>query len=119
MNNITIAGNLTAAPSIRTNNDKKVANFTVAVNGRNHTDFIRCVAFGASAEHLEKNADKGDKVIVAGHLHTDSYNNKEGQKVNTVEVYARNVELFKRAASTDTEAPMEELPDDDVELPFS
>lgn len=120
MNNINISGNIVAKPVIR-GNDKKVANFTVAVRGYgDHTDFIRCVAFNKAAEYLEANADKGDKIVVNGSLHIGSYE-KDGNKVNTAEVYARSVELTKRAANTEAAeaAPMEELADEDAELPFN
>ena len=127
MNTINITGNMTTAPVMRASGDKKVANFTVAVSGYGeHTDFIRCVAFGKTAEYLEKNADKGIRVAVTGSLHTDSYTNKDGQKVNTCDVYVRNVELTKKAtpaesAPVEAEAPadFEELAGDDEALPFN
>lgn len=120
MNNINITGNITAKPVIR-GTEKKAANFTVAVRGRGeHTDFIRCVAFGKTAEYLEKNADKGDKVAVAGSLHIDSYE-KDGVKVPTAEVYCNNVELSKKMAKAEADAApeMEELADEEAELPFN
>ena len=124
MNSVNIIGNLTSAPTIRGNADKKVATFTVAVRGnKEHTDFIRCTAFGKTAEIVEKYATKGVRAGVAGSIHVGSYE-KDGNKVTTTEVYVNNIELFgnKPADKADATAPaggFEELPDDDEVLPFN
>ena len=124
MNTITISGNLTADATIRSANDKPVANFTVAVRGYgDHTDFVRCTAFGKSAEYLEKYGKKGSKAVVNGSLHIGSYE-KDGNKIPTAEIYVQNVELVsKNTAKADEEvdaapAGFSEV-DDDEELPFN
>lgn len=127
MNSVTITGNLVADPIIRAKDDKKNATFTVAVRGgRDHTDFIRCIAFGQRAEYLEKFAKKGARIAVAGSLHTDSYTNKDGKKVNTVDVYANEVELPRLTPASDVTTPSEpsddgfvNIEEDDMELPFN
>jgi single-strand DNA-binding protein len=123
MNSINITGNLTADAIIR-GTDKKVANFTVAVRGmKEHTDFIRCTAFGKTAEYLEKYGKKGAKAAVGGSLHISSYE-KDGNKIPTAEIYVNNVELFNNNKPADKEdsAPVDgfvEMPDDDEVLPFN
>lgn len=69
-----------------------VAKFTLAVNrkfkkeGKPDADFPKFVAFGKTAEIMEKYLSKGNQVAVTGRLETDSYENKEGQKVYTTDI---------------------------------
>lgn len=118
MNIVNIIGNLCSDPAIRnTSNNKKIANFTVAVRGtKEHTDFIRCVAFGRNAEYVEKYGKKGGKIIVSGSLHVDSYVNKEGNRVNTADVYVNDVELTSLTAK---QAMAEYRIVDDADMPFA
>lgn len=89
MNNVNLIGRLTNDPDTRQARESgnKIANYSLAVDRRGDgTDFIRCVAFGKQAEFAEKYLRKGMKMGVTGSLHTDSYTDKEGRKVNTTEV---------------------------------
>ena len=56
-------------------------------------DFISCVAFGKTAEFLEKFGRKGVKFIVEGRIQTGSYTNKDGVKVYTTEVVVEEQEF--------------------------
>lgn len=96
MNIIAISGRLAADPDIRyTNTQMAVAKFTVAVDrfskGEKKADFLPCVAFGKSAEFVEKYFHKGSGIEVSGSLQTDTYENKDGAKVKTYEIVANNV----------------------------
>lgn len=116
INTATISGNLTADPNVREHNDKKFASFTVAINGTNdHTDFVRCNAFGKTAEFIEQYAKKGAKVALTGRLHTSNFE-KQGVKVSTVEVDVQNFELVGNKASAQVE---DTAGDEPAELPFS
>lgn len=93
-NTVILMGRLTADPDVRYTQGESptsVARYTLAVdkvkNGNHEADFIRCVAWGKAAEFAQKYLSKGMKIAIAGELHTGSYTNKEGQKVNTVDVY--------------------------------
>ena len=73
MNRLTIIGNLTAEPELRsTPNGKSVCNFTVAVNRRNKiegqpdADFFRVSAWNQLGENCAKYLAKGRKVCVVG-----------------------------------------------------
>lgn len=76
MNKITIIGNLTANPDMRTTpNGVSVCSFTVAVNrrfagadGERQTDFFRVSAWRQLAENCGKYLEKGRKVAVIGEL---------------------------------------------------
>ena len=98
MNNCVILGRLVRDPEVRYTQKEHqgeslcIARFTLAVDrrikkdGEASADFINCVAFGKTAEVIEKHVYNGNKIAVAGHIQTGSYTNKEGQKVYTTDV---------------------------------
>ena len=77
-----------------------IARFSLAVdrrfrrdNDEQTADFINCVAFGRTAEFLERFGRKGTKFVLEGRIQTGSYTNKDGQRVYTTDVVAENVEF--------------------------
>lgn len=88
-------------------NATAVARFTIAVDrkfkrdGEQTADFISCVAFGKTAEFIDKWFKKGDKIVVVGRLTTGSYTNKDGQKVYTTDVTVEEVEFAESKGSHD------------------
>lgn len=84
--------------------------FTLAVDrrvkadGQPDADFISCVAFGKTADFVDKYFHKGMKMLLEGRIQTGSYTNKEGAKVYTTDVIAESVEF---AESKRTDAPTE------------
>lgn len=124
MNNWAGAGRLTADPEIRVTGDQlTVARFTMAINrNRKETDFIPVVAFGKTAELIEKYFHKGDRIGVVGRIQTGSYKNKDGVTVKTFDAVANEIEFLqdkkqepKQATLDDYSAP-EDV--DDADLPF-
>lgn len=113
MNKIILTGRLTNDPTVSrtTNNGKETvfARFNLAVNrkfrkdGEQQADFFNCVTFGPQAEFVEKYFKKGMKADLDGHLQTGSYTNKEGQKVNTVDVMVENIEFGEKANSNNSD----------------
>ena len=109
----------------RSTSGTAIARFTVAVNRRvEGADFIGCVAFGKTAENMEKYVKKGSKIAVQGHIQTGSYTNNEGKKIYTTDVIADNVEFIDtHKAEKQEEKPSDEfmkLPEGvDDELPFN
>lgn len=88
MNHFTGMGRLTADVVVRYKEDLAIANYTLAIDrpGKDSgADFIRCVAFGKSAEFAEKYLKKGTKIAVEGRIQTGSYE-KDGQKHYTTDV---------------------------------
>ena len=113
MNKCTLVGRLTRDPEIRYSqgeNATATARFSVAVNrrfknseGNYDADFINCVAFGKSAEFVEKYFKKGMAIGLTGRIQTGSYTNKDGQKVYTTDVVVEETEFVesKGASSAD------------------
>lgn len=100
MNSVQLTGRLTRDPEVRyTDGGSTIARFTLAVNRRFKSesgpdaDFISCVAFGKTAEFIEKYFTKGKKMDLNGRIQTGSYTNKDGQKVYTTDIVVENVEF--------------------------
>ena len=127
MNKVIMMGRLTRDPEVRYSNDNKaVANFTLAVDrrfkrdGDPDADFFFCTAFGKIAEFAEKYLKKGTKIVLDGHLQNDTYE-KDGQKKTTTKIMVDSCEFAesKVAQSNDT-APKQQTEADTMdELPFT
>lgn len=102
-------GRLTRDPNMRYSQgdaSTAVARFTLAVDRRfkragenQDADFISCVAFGKTAEFVEKYFRQGMKMVAVGRIQTGSYTNNEGQKVYTTDVIVEEVEFAESKAS--------------------
>ena len=134
MNKVILIGRLTKDPELRfaAGSGTAVSRFTVAVNRqfkKDETDFINCVAFGKTAEFLEKYFKKGMAIGLTGHIQTGSYTNKDGQKVYTTDVIVEETEFVEsKNASVNTtkdtstySAPTSSVivDDDDDSFPFN
>lgn len=122
MNKVVLKGRLTKDAELRMSGDMAVTRFTVAVDRRGRdagADFISCVAFGKTAEFLEKYFKKGNRVGLCGHIQTGSYE-KDGTKVYTTDVIADEVEFVEsKGESKPAENSFMNIPDGlEAELPF-
>ena len=67
-------------------NPTAISRYTLAVDrrfrreGQPDADFIRCVAFGRSAEFADRYFTQGMRVAVSGRIQTGSYTNRDGGK---------------------------------------
>ena len=103
MNKVILMGRLTRDAEIRYSQGESstaIARFSLAVDRRfrrdneeQTADFINCVAFGRTAEFLERFGRKGTKFVLEGRIQTGSSTNKDGQRVYTTDVVAENVEF--------------------------
>ena len=100
-NKVILMGNLTRDVEVRTTpSGQSVANFSLAVSRswkgqdgqtQEQTSFINCVAWGKLGEIIAQYVKKGDPLLVSGRLDQRSYDDKDGNKRQAVEV---NVEDF-------------------------
>lgn len=137
MNSVQLVGRLTRDPEMRyTDGGSTIARFSLAVDRRYKSengptaDFPNCVAFGRTAEFIEKYFRKGMRMGCQGRIQTGSYTNNDGQKVYTTDVVVESCEFVEAKASQQSEenndgfGPADEngfmnIPDDiDEELPF-
>lgn len=98
INSVNLTGRFTRDPDVRyTDGGTSIARFTLAVDrrfkrdGEQTADFINCVAFGKTAEFIEKYFRQGMKLELTGRIQTGSYTNKDGAKVYTTDVIAEQV----------------------------
>lgn len=85
MNVVILSGRLGKDPEIRYSKEgKSIATFSVAIKGYGgKTDWIPCVAFGKTAETIEKYFHRGSRIEIEGAWATGSYESKTGGKVYT------------------------------------
>lgn len=139
MNKVELLGRLTADEQVKySQGDKPIAigRFNLAVNrkfkreGEQDADFVSCVAFGKTAENIEKYFHKGERIVVCGRLQTGKYE-KDGQTHYTTDVIVEEFDFVESknnnatASSETTTAPVPNtdgfmnIPDSiDEELPF-
>ena len=134
MNKVQLVGRLYKDVDIRyTDGGSSIAKFGIACDRRFKTDgqptadFISCIAFGKTAEFIEKYFKKGMRIGVSGRIQTGSYDNKDGQKVYTTDVVIEEAE-FVESKGTATPSEDTKKSDDgfmavdeigDEELPFN
>lgn len=114
MNQVVLIGNLTSDPSVKVaQTGNKVCTFRIAINSgwkdNKRTDFLHIVTFGGRAETCEKYLSKGSKVCIRGSIKTDNYTNKDGNKVNTFDIIADEVEFLPSGSKggSNTSAPQQ------------
>lgn len=107
MNKIIIIGRFTRDPEIRyTQSGMCSANFSIAVDrkykqdGQTEVDFPRVIAWGKTAEFIEKYFRKGMKIGIEGRIQTGSYKNKDGNNVYTTDIVAEAVEFVESKGSS-------------------
>ncbi len=106
MNKAILIGRLTRDPEVRyTDGGTSIARLTLAVDrrykqeGGQTADFISCIAFGKTAEFIERYFKQGSKIAADGRIQTGSYTNKDGVKVYTTDVVIENVEFAESKSS--------------------
>lgn len=132
MNLCIFIGRTTKDPEIRYSqgdNPKAIANFSLAVPRRfnkDKTDFIDCVAFGKTAEFVEKYVFQGNKIAVKGAMQIEPYTDKNGVKRYPAKLYIDDIEFaqsksdnVQKGEKVDSDGFMN-IPDGlDSELPFN
>lgn len=144
MNHVAIVGRMTADPEVRYtqgDNSMCIASFTVALDRRSRNseqtaDFPNCVAFGKTAEFIEKYFHKGMRIGGTGRIQTRNYTNRDGNKIYVTEIVLEQAEFVESKNSGEkavcgteklnkkSNDPLDDfmsIPDgiDDMELPFN
>ena len=103
-NHVQLIGNVGQEPTITNlESGKKVVRFSLATNEyykdakgekQTETNRHRVVAWGKTAEIIEKFVGKGEEVDVTGKLKSRSYKDKEGIKRYVIEIEANEILLL-------------------------
>ena len=123
VNKVILIGNITRDPAIKsTENDKKIALFTIATNRyyktaegeqKSESEFTNCVAWGNLAERCEQFLTKGKLVYAEGRLKTRVIEKEDWTKMYKTEVVVSNIIfLNKRDEFDDTDLESAGFEDD-------
>lgn len=111
MNKLTIIGNLTNEPDLRTTTSgKEVCTFTMAVNrprkaGQDQgADFFKVTAWEEKGKLCKQFLNKGRKVCIIGPVSCRAYTNSKGEASASMEVRADEIEFVSPKAEGQTEA---------------
>lgn len=145
-NQVTLMGNLTRDPELRsTPNGQSVCSFSLALNRsykdnasgewKEATDFVDVTAWAALGERVAQYCQKGKQVLVSGRLQSRSWE-QDGAKRNKVEVVANDVTFLgggaggsgpsddstsdsassKPSKPTDDDVVIADVPDGEIDL---
>lgn len=103
-NKVQLIGHVGNDPAIKNlDGGKKVANLTIATNDTyknekgekvEQTEWHKVVAWGKTAEIIEKYVTKGKEIAIEGKLTHRSYEDKNGEKRYITEVVANDILLL-------------------------
>lgn len=114
VNKVILIGNVGKDPEVRYLDSKMcVANFTLATTERGYTtangtqvpdrtEWHNIVVWRGLAEVAEKYVRKGSQLYVEGKIRTRSWEDQQGVRRYTTEIYADNMNLLGRKTDTHT-----------------
>lgn len=115
MNKVIIAGYIGQDIELKytKDNNKAVVTFSVGTReGKDKTEWHRCVAWENTAEFIGKYFKKGSYIALTGHLQTRKWEDKDAKMMSTTEIIVENAE-FGGSKKEETQAEIT-----DSELPF-
>ena len=105
INKVVLLGNITKEPEVKkSRSGKKYACFTIALNEKDKTNFVTCVAFEKTAELIESYFSKGSFIGVTGSLDIQKKDDKYYTKIIVNEISFAG---YKKAEAEDA---TEDLP---------
>ena len=105
INKVILLGNITKEPEVKkSKSGKKYARFTIALNEKDKTTFVTCVAFEKTAELIENYFSKGSFIGVTGSLDIQKKDDKYYTNIIVNEI------SFAGYKKAEAEEAMEDLP---------
>ena len=115
MNKVFLTGRFTRDPESRMgSNSLEVSRFSLACqndfmtrNGERDVEFVNCVAFGKTAQTINKFCRKGQQICATGRIKNNSYDAQDGSKRYTTDIVIDQFEFLgaKGASSNDASYP--------------
>lgn len=133
MNKVILLGTMTREPELRyTQSGTAICKFGLAYNEKyknaEKTHFFDFIAFGKTAENIQKYFHKGSRILVDGSLDFEQWTDQSGQKRSKVSVKVERFDFIDRArqqaqaqARYRQPAPQQTVPEVDIdseEIPF-
>lgn len=123
LNRVVLVGRLTRDPEMRsTNSGSYFCRFTLASNRfvakkdsdtKQETGFFDCVAWGRSAETINKYVRKGQRIAIDGSLRFSEWANNEGKKNRKVEIFVENFQFLEARGQAQAESSAKSEPEFD------
>lgn len=127
LNLVTLFGNLGADAELKQSSKGAVLKMRLATDHswrsketnakEKRTEWHNLTMFGTRAEALAKHLRKGTRVMITGHLHTDSYE-KEGQKHYRTEIIVEELRFGGGPSNGAYVPPQREVAFGAADLPF-
>lgn len=120
-NSVLLIGRLTRDPELKqTPSGKSVMESDIAINmSKERTEFIRFVAFGATAENVCRFCRKGSKILVSGELHNQEWKTKQGESRSRIVVNAFGVQFLDTKGARAAERNDDYMPESYSATPFT
>lgn len=118
MNKVILSGRFTREPEQRMmSNQTEFSRFSLACqssfvnkNGERETEFINCVAFGKTAETINRYCKKGAMIVAQGRIKNSSYDAQDGTKRYATDVVIENFEFVGGAQNKNEQAQVQNTP---------
>lgn len=103
-NSVTLIGRPGSEPEVKTMNTQKLARFNLAVNESytnankervDDTQWFTIIAWNKNAERVQKLVRKGKQVAIEGRLHNNEWQDKNGAKHVSTEVYLEDLFIIE------------------------
>lgn len=125
VNKVILIGNVGQDPEVRhLDKDVAVANFSLATSESytaksgekvTTTEWHNIVVWRGLAKVVEQYVKKGDKLYIEGRIRTRAWDDKDGNKRYTTEIYTDNMEMLSsRGSSAQGAAPGMSAPKNDT-----
>ena len=125
LNKVFIIGRLTREPDIRfLPSGMQITSFTIA-NNRRYKDrdgnwkeesyFFDIETFGALAERVGRQLEKGTQILIEGSLRQDKWENSAGEKRSRIKIVADRISILSKVAKKEESSNMEESVEEPIE----
>lgn len=111
MNKVFLTGRFTRDPESRMGgNSLEVSRFSLACQndfvsrtGERDVEFVNCVAFGKTAQTINKFCKKGQQICATGRIKNNSYDAQDGSKRYTTDIVVDQFEFLGAKGSSSSE----------------
>jgi len=104
-------GRLTRDTEVRDAGEHKVGDFGIAINGfKDEVLFLNCQTWNKQAESLAAYTKKGDKIMVAGELKEDKWEDDDGNKRSKMYLNANRIVFLESKPQEGTATPTGDVP---------
>lgn len=118
MNNCNFYGRISTDIEVsysKANEPMAIANFCIAVNRKGKekkADFFSFVAFGKTAENIEKFFRKGNRISLRTHAQRDDFTDRDGNKRSSIKFIVDDFDIVETKNENDVSSLKNTLPEE-------